>query len=69
MSLQKSFTLGGLTVGLICGVGALVYAYALAPSLPGPMEMVLQIAIVAIFGAVGAALGFAIGSVASLFIK
>jgi len=56
-----------LVLGFLYGVSAIVRAYMAAPSLPGKYELLFQTVLVGIMAAVGAALGFGVGFLVSLF--
>ena len=63
----KYFTIGGLVLGLLCGLIVVVPAYIAVPSSPGMFELLFQILLIGILAVVGAALGFGFGFLVSVF--
>ena len=51
----------GAVIGACVGIVPLVNAYIVAPSMPGPFELIIQLVIVAIPTMVGAILGALVG--------
>ncbi|MEN6423993.1 MAG: hypothetical protein ABFE13_01415 [Phycisphaerales bacterium] len=63
------FAIGGGILGLVWMVIALVRAYAAAPSMPGPFELVIQLFMLAVCTICGAAGGFILGCAADLVFR
>ena len=65
-STKAVFGLVGMLIGLVAGVVALVNAYMYAPGVPGPFELMVQVALLALWGAILGGLGYGVGFVIDL---
>jgi len=63
------FILAGVILGVAGGIALLVAAYTVAPSPPGPAELLIQLALIAVLGSVGGAVGFVVGWLAELALR
>ena len=61
--MKRKLAIVGLSIGLVFGVGMLVYTYTQAPGMPGPFEVVFLLVILGFLAAVPGALGFAVGCI------
>lgn len=59
---------GGAVLGLGWGIVTLTGAYTVAPSLPGPSELVIQLLILGALTTFGAAGGFVVGWLVDLIL-
>jgi hypothetical protein len=63
---KRWLTFAGMILGVGGGIALLVAAYTVAPSPPGPAELVIQLVLIAVLGSVGGAVGFVVGWLADL---
>ena len=69
MNIRGKCVLAGFVVGVIYAVWYLVYnIYIQFPGMPGMGELIIQILILAEYGAIGAALGLVVGLVVNLLL-
>jgi len=64
--MKKKFAIGGAGVGLMYGIGIMVYAFLKSPGRPGFLELLVQSGIVAILTSSMAITGLLLGWLASL---
>ena len=59
----KIFTIIGLTIGVLDGIGIMIYSYVKVPSFPSIYEVLVQFAIILMNGLLFAFYGFIVGMV------
>ncbi len=67
--MRKKLSIAGFLIGVGCQLAVMIYAFSQAPGLPGPVELLVVLLVVAFVGDIGAVGGFAIGFVVDLFRK
>ena len=58
MAIKARFTIGGAAVGLLCGLGYMVYIFTLGPGRPSLVEFMVHATVVGVVMGFGAAGGF-----------